>query len=1118
MPSNNFLTVAFILVFSLTGALTSVVAVEAAALPPAAIAAVDAGVPVELENPAILGIGKQPWHATLMPYANPAEAVAARREASSWCRSLNGAWKFHWAPRPEVRPAEFFRADFDDRAWGEIPVPSNWQVQGHGTPIYRNFGMTVKIDVPRVMSEPPANYTAFVERNPVGSYRRTFELPADWAGRRVRLSFAGVDSAFYLWINGQRIGYSTNSRNVAEFDITAAVHPGTNLVAAEVYQYNSGSYLEDMDMWRLSGIFRDVTLWSAPQVNVRDFAVTTELDAAYRDATLAVRATVRNDGELPAAARQLTVRLLDRQGQPVAAVAGTVAVPALAPGTEITVAVRLPVTAPAKWTAETPSLYTAVLALDGPQPEWLSARVGFRSVEVKGRLLLVNGVPIKLKGVNRHEHESESGHTVTEAQMIRDIQVIKQGNGNHVRTSHYPNHPRWYELCDEYGLWVMAEANVEAHGLWYGKKGDPWLPGEEQFHPAILDRDRANVENFKNHPSVIIWSLGNEAGEGASLIEAAAMVKAMDPTRPVHYRDFGRKNGVGKDNPADIDSQTYTRIPALAAIAVDPALTKPFYMNEFAHAMHNSMGSLGEYCDLIDAQPALLGGAIWEFQDEGLWNRRDPARPFLAYGGGFGDVPNDHYFIHKGVVAWDRSPKPHFQEMKQAFQWIGITYGEAGTVTLHNRYQFTDLAGLEATWILSEDGREIARGPLALPAIAPGATVTVPLSLPPVAPSRPGTERFVTVALTLKADASWAPAGFEVARAQQSVATTAPALVATDPAKLPAVNVVENATTATITGPGFCVGFDRTTGTLARLERDGQSLLVAGGGPRLHLWRAPHRNDDMWAYDQWTAYGLDRLTATVDAFAVEQTSPSTVRVTTTLRYTGAKGFVAVHAQAFTISGDGALAVDNDVQFVTPKQLALARIGVRLQLDPRLDRFDFLGAGPLENYSDRKRAATVGAYGYRIAEQYSYEKPMEYGNHEDIRWAAVSGAGRPALLAQAEGGLLQAAAVPFTDEQMTPVEYRIDLPPSTATVLTLATRTLGVGSASCGPQPLPPYQVFTTRTGFAYGLRLLPAGTALTPEVTRQPLLARPAMTVPVVSAAAPTPPPKATSTFTGANE
>ena len=916
-----------------------------------------AELPPEIENPKILAINKQPWHATLMPYGNQAEALKARRESSSWCRSLNGDWKFSWVARPEQRPADFFRLNFDDRAWTTIPVPSNWQVQGHGTPIYRNKGMTVKIDVPRVMSEPPKDYTAYVERNPVGSYRRTFDLPQDWAGRRVVLAFAGVDSAFFVWINGQRIGYNANSRNVAEFDITAAVHPGANLVAVEVYQYNSLSYLEDMDMWRLSGIFRDVTLYSTPPTHVRDVTLATVLDGAYRDATLEVVATVRNDDSRPSAAQHLTIRLHDRQGVALVGVSGLVAVPELPPGSETTVRASLPVMNPAKWTAETPNLYTALLALDGPNPELLSVRVGFRVIEIKGRQLLVNGVPIKLKGVNRHEHESETGHTVTEEQMIRDIQIIKRGNCNHVRTSHYPDHPRWYELCDEYGLWVMAEANVEAHGLWYGLKGNPLLPGEEHFSKAIIDRNLANVQNFKNHPSVILWSLGNEAGEGPSLVEAFEKVRQLDPTRPVHYRDFGRVNGVGHDNPVDLDSQTYTPLSNLAQIAVSPALTKPFYMNEYAHAMFNSMGNLGDYDDIIDAHPALLGGAIWEFQDQGLWNRRDPKRPFLAYGGGFGDFPNDKYFIHKGVVAWDRSPKPHYQEMKRVFQWI-VTRFEDGAVVIRNRHQFVDLSDYLATWTLMDDGAEVARGVLDLPVVAPGSEVRVPLSLPSL-PLKPGNERFLAVAFTLRQATSWAPAGYEVARNQTRIAAaSAPSRAALSDA--PPLALSRNAERVTIQGSAFRVVFDAGTAEITELQRDGIQLLSDHGGPRLHLWRAPHRNDDLWAYDKWKAFGLDHLKNTVTSFSATATGPSTVRVTAVIRFTRSNGFTAVHTVAYTICGDATIAVDNDVRFLaSTKEFSLARVGVRMNLDRRFATLDYFGRGPMENYADRMRGADVG---------------------------------------------------------------------------------------------------------------------------------------------------------------
>ncbi|MES1180904.1 MAG: glycoside hydrolase family 2 TIM barrel-domain containing protein, partial [Verrucomicrobiota bacterium] len=501
-----------------------------------------APLPPEIEDPQCLGINKEPFHATLMPYASLKQALAAKRSASSFSKSLNGLWKFNWVTRPELRPVDFYKPDFDVSGWKEIPVPSNWQIEGYGTPYYRNNGYTFQKDWPHVLATPPTNYTAYVERDPVGSYRREFEVPSAWSGRRVFLTFDGVDSAFFLWINGEKVGFSVNSRNAAEFDITKYLKPGKNLLAAEVYTYSAGSYIEDQDMWRLSGIFRNVTLWSAPQIHIRDFFLKTDLDTNYRNATLSATVKVHNYSDQPAAARSLAVELYDAKGRVVTKTQA--AVPALNPGAETAVDVSFPVTDPAKWTAETPNLYTTVLKLDGQEPEIISAKTGFRKIEIKDRVFMINGVPVKLKGVNRHENWPDTGHYVPEEKMIRDLEVLKQGNVNHVRTCHYSDDPRWYELCDEYGIYLNAEANCECHG-YYGI-----LDHEPKYEKAIVDRSVANVENFKNHPSIIIWSLGNECGGGTNFVAALHAVKRLDTSRPVHYEPFG----IGENNPADIDS------------------------------------------------------------------------------------------------------------------------------------------------------------------------------------------------------------------------------------------------------------------------------------------------------------------------------------------------------------------------------------------------------------------------------------------------------------------------------------------------------------------------------------------------------------------------------------
>jgi beta-galactosidase len=1023
---------------------------------------VGAPIPAEIENPELLGINKEPAHATLMAYGNLDEALKANRHASSYCQSLNGLWKFNYVTRPEYRPVDFYKPSYDVSGWKEIPVPSNWQVLGYGTPYYRNMGYIFKKDFPHVMSEPPKNFTAYEERNPVGSYRREFEVPQNWNGRRLFLTFDGVDSGFFLWINGEKVGYSINSRNAAEFDVTKYVKPGKNMVAVEVYRFCAGSFLEDQDMWRLSGIFRNVTIWSTPETHVRDYFIKTDLDSKYENATVEVTAKVKNYGAKQGVAQKLTATLFDGPNK-VNESQAEVAVPALAPGEEKVVTAKFTVVKPSKWTAETPKLYTTVITLNegGKSTEILSSKTGIRKVEIKGRIFMVNGTSIKLKGVNRHEHWPEVGHAITEAQMVRDMEVIKQGNCNHVRTCHYSDDPRWYELCDQWGIWLVAEANVECHGY------DGHFDEEPRMKAQIIDRNVANAENFKNHPSVIIWSLGNEnGGIGSNFVAAENAIKAIDPTRFVHYERFGIK----KNNPADIDSRMYTNPAQVEKIATDTSYTKPFYLCEYAHAMFNSMGAIGEYNDLFDKYPTLLGGAIWEYQDQGLWNRRDPKHPIIAYGGGFGEFPNDHYFIHKGTVFSDRSPKPHYPEMKKAYQWIGITAGdlEKGTVKIRNRYQFINLDDFTGLWTLSENGKIVSSGKLTMPKIAPGAVETVKVPYTITSP-KPGAEYFIRVSFIQNSDKLWAKKGFDVASEQFKL----PVTVADLPQKTTkaAIAFSQNEKEVNVKGTGFSLVFDKALGTFSSIKKGAQELLAGQGGPRLHLWRAPHKNDDMWAYKDWAKNGLNELKWNVVGTSVSQVNPGTVVITAKLKGLGLNNFEVNHEAVYTVTGDGAIAVANTVDSNNPK-LVVARMGVRLMLDKQLDQISYFGRGPMENYADRKRGFDVAVYGSSIAEQQTpYEKPMDCGNHEDVRWAKIFQKNGSAV--QVTGGkeLIQITALPYTDEELEKPEYKIDLPVSSATVLCVSHKTLGVGSAGCGPKPLDQYLVYAEPTSFAYTLKL-----------------------------------------------
>jgi beta-galactosidase len=1018
-------------------------------------------VPKEIEDPENIGINKEPSHATLMPYGSLTEALTANRRASSLSISLNGVWKFNWVDWPQKRPLDFYKPEYNVAGWKDIKVPSNWQVEGYGTPYYSNFNYIFQKDFPRVMSTPPEKFTAYKERNPVGSYRRDFTVPATWSGRRIFITFDGVDAGFFIWVNGKKVGYSVNSRNAAEFDLTSYVKPGKNVLAVEVYRFTTGSYLEDQDMWRLSGIFRNVTLWSSPQEHIRDYFVKTNLDKQFRNAELLVSTKIKNYGNTETKARELQVSLYNGTTL-VTGITGKKSVPALKPGEETTIEVSINVNNPEKWTAETPKLYTTVITLNEGSRivETLSSRTGFRQIEIKDRLFLVNGVPIKLKGVNRHENWPNDGHAVTEEQMIRDIVLIKQANCNHVRTCHYSDDPRWYELCDEYGIYLVAEANLESHGAWDEFNEEP------RIKAALIDRNVANVENFKNHPSVIIWSLGNECGSGGSNFRAIVkVIKALDPSRPTHYQGFG----TGEKNPADMDSEMYTGVADLEKKANDNTLTKPFYLCEYAHAMFNSMGSVDIYNELFDKYPQLLGGAIWEWQDQGIYNNRNPKHPITAFGGGFGEYPNDQYFIHKGVVFSDRSEKPHYPELKHAYQWISIREKDfdSKTFTIKNRYQFISLAGTTAKWELSENGTVISSGNLVVGPLAANSEkdIKIPYNVIP----KQGAEYFLRVSFALANDKLWAKKGFELAWQQIQLPVATPAVA--EKAQTGKLILTDTKDIISVKGTDFSLVFDKTKGSFSAIEKAGQNILQEDGGPKLHLWRAPHQKDDMWAYKDWEKNGLKSLVWIAEDVKTTQVSPGVVEIKANLTGTGKQDFVVHHQVVYTINANGVVNAANNVSFSDPK-LVLARLGVRMFLNKSLDQFDYFGRGPMENYADRKQGFDIGHYASSVIKQQTpYEKPMECGNHEDVRWAKINNAKGAGVTIKQAGALLQVSALPYSDEEMENVEYKIDLPKSKGTVVCISHQTLGVGSNGCGPRPLEQYRVYAKAASFSYQIVL-----------------------------------------------
>ncbi|WP_229776907.1 glycoside hydrolase family 2 TIM barrel-domain containing protein, partial [Alicyclobacillus cellulosilyticus] len=717
------------------------------------------------ENHQVLHRHRLPARACFVPFSDETSALAHDRALSDRIMLLNGMWKFHYAAAPAYVPAAFAEPGFDASDWADLPVPSHWQLHGYGRPHYTNVIYPFPVDPPRVPSD-----------NPTGCYRRTFILPESWAGDVIHLRFEGVDSAFHVFVNGQLAGYSQGSRLPSEFDITELVHPGENVIAVAVYQWSDGSYLEDQDMWWLSGIFRDVYLLRRPHLHLWDWFAQPSLDAAYRDGTLAVTAKVRNQGRTQVSGARLHGRLLDASGQEVAA--GVSEVPAAGPGQEAAAALSLVVREPRKWSAEDPYLYHLVLTLeaDGQVLEVVAGRVGFRQIELKGGQLLVNGVPILFRGVNRHEFHPDFGRAVPYEAMVADIRLMKQHNINAVRTSHYPDDPRWYDLCDEYGLYVIDEADLETHGFhplgaWNRLSDDP------AWEAAYVDRMERMVHRDKNHPCVILWSLGNESGYGRNHEAMAACARAIDPTRLIHYE------GDREAKTADVVSTMYTSVPELRQLGERTDIPKPHILCEYAHAMGNGPGGLREYWEAFYQYPRLQGGFVWEWCDHGIRTRTPDGREYFAYGGDFGDEPNDGNFVIDGLVFPDRVPSPGLIEYKKVIEPVHVTPVDlaAGVIRVHNRYDFLSLDHLVMVWSIEAEGRVVQSGTAALPHIPAGvsAEVRLPYRWPAAAVpgcAQPGGaqgEHWLHVRFLLAAATPWADAGHEVAWAQLALPAAA---------------------------------------------------------------------------------------------------------------------------------------------------------------------------------------------------------------------------------------------------------------------------------------------------------------------------------------------------------
>ncbi|MEM7535916.1 MAG: glycoside hydrolase family 2 TIM barrel-domain containing protein [Chloroflexota bacterium] len=783
-------------------------------------------------------------------------------------RSLDGEWRFHCAPNPASAPADFETPTFDDSTWDTIPVPSNWQLQGYDVPRYTNVQYPFPID---------EHLTVPVEDNPTGSYRRTFEVPADWVaqGRQIFLNFDGVDSAFHLWINGQAVGYSQDSRVPAEFDITDYVQAGENVVALRVYRWSDGSYAEDQDMWHLSGIYRTVTLWSAPKVRIKDYWVYTTFDDDFRDAELHIRAKVCNLSDKPTKGYTFYGALYDADGNAVFDMPLTTLFMAES-GEEITLELSKGVSEPAQWSAEEPNLYSLIVWITPPGSNPIHierTRVGFRQVDLIGGQIHVNGRPVTMKGVNRHEHDPDTGHTVSEESMIADIKLMKQYNLNAVRNSHYPCDDRWYDLCDEYGLYQFDEANLESHGVW-GQ-----LANDSKWETAFYQRAVRMVESRKNHASIIVWSLGNESGYGPNHEVMSDWIRANDPTRLIHYHPAESAPTI------DVLGPMYPSVAKVIEMAEDPEETRPIVMCEYAHAMGNSNGNLKEYWEVVEKYPRVQGVFIWDWVDQGLRRVNDDGQgnltEWFAYGGDYGESPHDANFCINGLIWPDRTAHPGLIEYKKVLEPVRVHAVDlaAGQFTIENRYEFSDLSHLNIGWSLvaiNQESSEVVQSGSLTPLItAAGEQREITIALDAFS-ADPTQDYWLNISFTLANDTVWADAGHEVAWAQ--FLHTAATQTAKTPSTAGSLHVTTGDVAVTIQNSDaetpFVISLDKRTGQLGSWQVGGEERLVEGTGPAINFWRAPTDNDantwgDQKAAIRWREAGLDCLQEKVETIEVE---------------------------------------------------------------------------------------------------------------------------------------------------------------------------------------------------------------------------------------------------------
>ena len=1095
----------------------------------------------EWQSPDSVAVNKQQPHAWFFSFRNIDEARKVLPENSSYWKSLDGMWKFHWAPNPDERPKDFFRTDYDVSKWDDIKVPMSWNMAGlqrdgknkYGDPLYSNQRVIFQHSWQPmndwkggVMRTPPKDWMTYRNRNEVGSYRRTFTVPADWKGQEIYLNFDGVDSFFYLYINGKYVGFSKNSRNLAEFNITPYLNKEgeENTVAVEVYRHSDGSFLESQDMFRLPGIFRTVALTAKPQVQVRDFKAIPDLDETYSNAKLHITAQLQNLSKKAIKGYTIQYSLYANRlySDENTLLSGVTASAKLAGKLNAKGEIELEATLDAAnkvnlWSAEAPHRYTLVGELKdakGRTVQTFSTFVGFRKVEIKetpaekdefglaGRYYYLNGQPIKLKGVNRHENNVKAGHTVSREQMEHEVFLMKRGNINHVRNCHYPDAPYWYYLCDKYGIYLEDEANIESHQYYYGKQSLSHVP---EFRNAHIARNMEMVHATVNHPSVVIWSLGNEAGPGKTFVDCYNAIKAYDTSRPVQYE---RNNDI-----VDMGSNQYPSIAWVqGAVQGKYKLKYPFHISEYAHSMGNACGNLIDYWDAIESTNFFMGGAIWDWVDQAL-DKQDPAtgKTYWAYGGDFGkdNKPNDGMFCMNGIMRPDFTPKAQYFEVKKVYQNVGVKALDMkqGQVEIFNKNYFEPLKNYQIVWSLYKDGVCVKKNqPLQGAKNIVGPREKGIYTLPyDYASLDANSEYFVTVQFLLGKDMPWAKKGYVQMEEQLRVKgadVAAPSIAAVAKnGKAMKYQLDKAAKRANITGENFQVAFDLNTGAIYSLKYGNQIIIKDGNGPKQDAYRAPTDNDAGIGYhNAWFKNGLYDLQHVVKSWTcTPNKKDGTYKLDFTVESQGKEGCDVNYGnrdrdpescynfeknkraltdadlkftsrQIYTIYKDGSIEMQSAIG-ANRSKVILPRIGYSMVLPSELNQYDYYGRGPVNNYNDRKTSQFIGWYHSPVAEQgIMLPKPQAQGNREEVRWCAVTNSQQQGVVFISDS-TMSASALPWSQQELTLAAHPYQLPKSSGTHLHLDAKVTGLGGASCGQGgPLTPDQVRSTPNTFGFIIR------------------------------------------------